>query len=421
MNQLPPDAHPVAPFGITDPPRSSAGRRILLGITGGIAAYKSAELVRLLKKAGHTVHVAMTPAACQFVGPTTFQALSGNPVFTDPWDTRMANGMAHIDLSRQVDGMLVAPATADFLAKLAQGHADDLLSTLALARACPLAVAPAMNVQMWQSPPTQRNLRQIQADGVQVWGPGHGEQACGETGDGRMLEAVELAQRIDHFFAPKSLTGRHVLMTAGPTFEPIDPVRGITNRSSGKMGYAIAQALARAGAHVTLVSGPTALPCPPGVCRIDVLSARDMLQACEQVVDSADVFIGVAAVADWAVSNPSDSKRKKTAGGLEGLQFTLNPDILATMGAHRVRRQAGQRPLFVIGFAAETEHVVQHANEKRQRKQCDWVIGNLAQHTLGSDDIACVVVSSEGACEWPRQSKQAAAEQIAQALASALT
>lgn len=398
----------------------SQSRTILLGITGGIAAYKSAELVRLMRKAGHTVHVAMTPAATQFVGPVTFQALSGNPVFTDPWDTRMANGMAHIDLSRQADLMLVAPATADFIAKLAQGHADDLLSTLALARTCPLAVAPAMNMQMWSSPPTQRNMRQIGQDGVMVWGPGNGEQACGETGDGRMLEAADLAARVDVFFAPKPLLGKRILLTAGPTFEPIDPVRGITNRSSGKMGYALAQAAARAGADVTLVSGPTALPCPAGVHRIDVLSARDMLNACQAHIAAADVFIGVAAVADWAVANPSDRKRKKSDGGMGDLQFEINPDILAAMSAHKAQRSA-DKPLFTIGFAAETQDVLTYAREKRVRKQCDWVIGNLAQDTLGRDDITCVITTSQGDTELPSQPKHAAAADIMMRLAETIS
>lgn len=394
-------------------------RRILLGITGGIAAYKSAELVRLLRKAGHNVNVVMTESATRFVGPATFQALSGNPVFTDLWDSRMANGMAHIDLSRQADLMLVAPATADFISRLAQGRADDLLSTLALARTCPMAVAPAMNVQMWSSPPTQRNMQQIADDGVHVWGPGNGEQACGETGDGRMLEAADLADRIGRFFTPRVLAGKHVLMTAGPTFEPIDPVRGITNRSSGKMGYALASALANAGAQVTLVSGPVGIECPVGVSRISVQSARDMLEACESRISDADVFIGVAAVADWRVANPANHKRKKTDGGPDDLQFELNPDILATMGQHKSARKG--RPLFTVGFAAETQDVVRYAQDKRTRKNCDWVIGNLAQHTLGSDHIACVIVSGNGADELPMQSKEDAALEITQRLAQALS
>jgi phosphopantothenoylcysteine decarboxylase/phosphopantothenate--cysteine ligase len=397
---------------------SPAPLRVLLGITGGIAAYKSAELVRLLKKAGHQVQVAMTQAACEFVGPTTFQALSGNPVFTDLWDARMDTGMAHIDLSRQCDLMLVAPATADFIAKLAHGHADDLLSTLSLARNCTLAVAPAMNLQMWQSPPTRRNIAQIQADGVHVWGPGTGEQACGEIGDGRMLEAADLAQWVARVATPQSLAGKTILITAGPTFEPIDPVRGITNRSSGKMGYALAQAMALAGAQVVLVSGPTALPCPWGVRRIDVLTARDMLAACQTEVAQADVFVGVAAVADWTVSNASPHKRKKTDGGLNGLDFELNPDILASMG--ELKKTRTDKALFTIGFAAETQALEIYAEKKRHDKNCDWVVGNLAQHTLGQDSIEIVISTAQGPQHEPRQSKWKAACALTARLGQAL-
>ncbi|MCE2678947.1 MAG: bifunctional phosphopantothenoylcysteine decarboxylase/phosphopantothenate--cysteine ligase CoaBC [Burkholderiales bacterium] len=393
-------------------------KTILLGITGGIAAYKSAELVRLLKKAGYGVHVAMTPAATEFVGPVTFQALSGNPVFTDLWDGRMSNGMAHIDLSRQCDAMLVAPATADFLAKLAHGHASDLLSTLALARSCPLFVAPAMNMQMWQNPATQRNMAQLVADGVGIFGPGNGEQACGEVGMGRMLEPEQLFAALQAQLTPQVLKNKTVLITAGPTFEPIDPVRGITNRSSGKMGYAIAAAASNAGANVILVSGPTALPAPWGVKRVDVTTAEQMMAACRQDIENADVFIGVAAVADYKVANTSNQKRKKSEGGLDGLQFELNPDILATVG--EIKRTRKNKPLFSVGFAAETQSVEAYAEKKRIAKNCDWVLGNVAQDTLGAEDVALLLVSKSGTVELPRLTKVLAAQSLITELAKAL-
>jgi phosphopantothenoylcysteine decarboxylase/phosphopantothenate--cysteine ligase len=393
-------------------------KNILLGITGGIAAYKSAELVRLLKKAGFGVHVAMTSAATEFVGPVTFQALSGNPVFTDLWDGRMSNGMAHIDLSRQCDAMLVAPATADFLAKLAHGHASDLLSTLALARSCPLFVAPAMNMQMWQHPATQRNMAQLIEDGVGVFGPGSGEQACGEVGMGRMLEPEELFAALQAQLTPQVLKNKTVLITAGPTFEPIDPVRGITNRSSGKMGYAIAAAAANAGASVVLVSGPTALPAPWGVERIDVTTADQMMAACQQHIAQADVFIGVAAVADYKVANSSTQKRKKSEGGLDGLLFELNPDILATVG--EIKRNRKNKPLFSIGFAAETQSVETYAAHKRIAKNCDWVLGNVAQDTLGADEVAFLLVSEAGSIQLPKQRKVLAAQTLVIELAKVL-
>ncbi len=393
-------------------------KSILLGVTGGIAAYKTAELVRLLKKAGHRVQISMTKNACEFIGPATFQALSGEPVYTELWDFRMPNAMAHIDLSRESDLMLVAPASANFIAKLAHGVADDLLSTLALARNCPLYVAPAMNQQMWLNPATQRNIQQIQSDEIKILGPSSGEQACGEVGMGRMLEPDIMAWHIEKAFCPAILTNQTLLITAGPTFEAIDPVRGITNRSSGKMGYAIAQAAALAGARVILISGPTALTCPIGVERIAVESAQDMLEACLEKIEQATVFIGVAAVADWRVDQISSHKLKKSAHNLSHLHYELNPDILATIG--KLKFQRTNNPLLTIGFAAETEDVLTNAKAKLQSKQCDWIIGNLAQETLGKDEVALSIVTNDTQIDLPRQTKQQAAHQIIKQLAASL-
>ena len=394
------------------------GKTLLLGITGGIAAYKSAELVRLLTKAGATVHVAMTEAGMQFMTPTTMQALSGNPVHTTTWDTRMNNGMAHIDLSRHCDAVLIAPCSADFMAKLAHGMADDLLSTLCLARDCPLWIAPAMNKQMWNNPATQRNLQTLINDGVLVFGPAEGEQACGEVGYGRMLEAQELFESVIQAFTPQVLKGKHVLMTAGPTYEPIDPVRGITNRSSGKMGYAIAQAAARAGAHVTLISGPTALSQPFGVQRIQIQTAQDMLDAVMNHISHADVFIGVAAVADWKVKAVSDQKRKKSDGGLQNLVFEENPDILATV-AHLANHQSPQKPL-CVGFAAETQSLETYGRKKLTEKQVSLVVGNLAQDTLGSDEVEFMFIDTERTLSLPKLNKSEAAHQLIHHIASRL-
>src|SRR5487761_2170442 len=310
------------------------GKRILLGLSGGIAAYKAAELTRLLTQAGAEVQVVMTAAACHFITPVTMQALSGNPVHSDLWDASVPNNMAHIELSRGRDAIVVAPASADFLAKLAQGLCDDLLSTLCLARECPLLVAPAMNLQMWGNPATQRNMKQLSTDGVAILGPASGDQACGEVGMGRMLEAEEIFEDIEAFFQPRLLAGKRVLITAGPTFEPIDTVRGIANTSSGKMGYAVARAARDAGAAVTLVSGPTALSAPRGLERVDVSSAQEMYDAVMARVARADVFIGVAAVADY---RPKDAKRHKLKKGTGGMTLELqpNPDILGTVAARR--------------------------------------------------------------------------------------
>ena len=376
-----------------------AGRHLLLGVTGGVAAFKACELARELQRRGATVQVVMTEAATRFIGTATFQALTGRPVFVDAWDGRIDNGMPHIDLSRGADAILIAPATADFMAKVAHGLADDLLSTRVLARDCPLLLAPAMNRQMWSAAPTQRNLRVLREDGVAVFGPGSGEQACGETGDGRMLEAQQLVEETIAYFVPKRLAGRRVLVTAGPTFEPIDPVRGITNLSSGKMGYAIARACRHAGADVVLVSGPTALDAPQGVRRITVGSAREMLAAVQAEVAGQDVFVSVAAVADWRVANASDHKLKKTeGGGAPALEFAQNPDILATVA----KRPGGP---YCVGFAAETEDLEANAQDKRRRKGVPLLVGNLGQATFGMDDNELLLVDAEGVTRVPRAAK----------------
>jgi len=391
-----------------------AGRHLLLGVTGGVAAFKACELARELQRRGATVQVVMTEAATRFIGTATFQALTGRPVFTDAWDGRVDNGMPHIDLSRAASAILVAPATADFLAKVANGLADDLLSTLVLARDCPLLVAPAMNRQMWDAAPTRRNLRLLREDGVAVLGPGSGAQACGETGDGRMLEAQALVEETIAFFAPKRLAGRRVLVTAGPTYEPIDPVRGITNRSSGKMGYAIARACRHAGADVVLVSGPTALEAPAGVRRIDVASAREMLAAVQAEVTGADVFVAVAAVADWRVANAASQKLKKVEGGAPpALAFEQNPDILATVARL-------PDPPFCVGFAAETEDLEANAQAKRLRKGVPLLVGNLGQGAFGRDDNELLIVDAHGLTRVARADKQVLARHLVDEIARRL-
>jgi len=391
-----------------------AGRHLLLGVTGGVAAFKACELARELQRRGATVQVAMTDAATKFIGTATFQALTGRPVYTDAWDGRIDNGMPHIDLSRGADAIIVAPATADFMAKVAHGLADDLLSTLVLARDCPLLVAPAMNRQMWSAAATQRNVATLRADGVAVLGPGAGEQACGETGDGRMLEARQLVEETIAFFAPKRLAGRRVLVTAGPTFEPIDPVRGITNLSSGKMGYAIARACRHAGAQVVLVSGPTALDAPQGVRRVDVRSAREMLAAVQGEIAGQDLFVAVAAVADWRVANASARKLKKTeGGGAPALEFAQNPDILATVAA----MPGGP---YCVGFAAETEDLEANAQDKRRRKGVPLLVGNIGQATFGLDDNELLLIDAQGTTRLPRASKTVLAAALVDAIAARL-
>ena len=377
---------------------------LLLGITGGIAAYKSADLVRKLMEVGCAVEVVMTEAACRFIAPASLQALSGRPVYTDMWDARVANGMPHIELSRDKAAIVVAPATADFLARIAHGLCDDLLSTLCLARDCPLIVAPAMNRQMWEHPATQRNVQQLVRDGVTILGPGSGDQACGEVGMGRMLEPVDLAAAIAATLAPRVLPGVKVLITAGPTFEPIDPVRGITNRSSGKMGYAIARAAAAAGAEVTLVSGPTALPTPASTARIDVMTAAEMFDAVKAHVPDADMFIAVAAVSDYHAVERHEQKIKKGDRHLM-LELAPNPDILAHVAGL-------PNPPFCVGFAAESEKLADYAEAKRKRKKLPLLAANLAQQAIGADDNELVLFDDRGAHPLPRSSKDLAAQRL---------
>ncbi|MEQ1765949.1 MAG: bifunctional phosphopantothenoylcysteine decarboxylase/phosphopantothenate--cysteine ligase CoaBC [Methylotenera sp.] len=364
-------------------------KSLVLGITGGIAAYKAAELVRLLVKAGVNVQVVMTRAACQFITPVTMQALSGKPVFIDMWDSSISNGMPHIELSRAADAILVAPASADFLAKLVQGHADDLLSTLCLARDCPLLVAPAMNKQMWENPATQRNIKQLTADGVNILGPESGEQACGEVGLGRMLEAELLLALLNTHFTPKLLASKRVLITAGATLEMIDPVRAITNLSSGKMGYAIAQAAADMGAEVTLVSGATALEAPPNVKNISATSGQSMYQAVMSNILQQDIFISVAAVADYHPVTQHSEKIKKNKSSLT-LELTSNKDILAEVAS------LPNAP-FCVGFAAETENLLEYAEAKRQQKNLPLIVANLASDALGSDANSVTLLDKNGA------------------------
>ena len=386
-------------------------RHIVLGLSGGVACYKSAELVRALTKAGATVQVVMTEAATQFITVATMQALSNRPVYTSQWDPREPNHMAHINLSREADAILVAPASADFMAKLAQGRADELLSLLCLARPserCALLVAPAMNREMWAHPATQRNVAQLRADGTAVLGPGVGDQACGEVGDGRMLEADELRDELIAFFQPKCLAGRSVLVTAGPTFEAIDPVRGITNHSSGKMGFAIARAAAEAGARVTLVAGPVHLPTPRHVTRLDVTSALQMHDAVLPLAPQHDFFVATAAVADWRPALAGEQKLKKDGSGRPPtFELTENPDILATVA----RLPLAQRP-WCVGFAAESHDLVRHAREKLQRKGVPLVVGNLGPATFGRDDNALVLVDAAGERELPSASKIQLARQL---------
>ena len=386
------------------------GKRIVLGVTGGIAAYKAAELLRLLSKQGAEVQVAMTEGATHFVTPTTFQALSGKPVFTDQWDSRMPNAMAHIDLSRQADLILVAPASADFLARTAHGLADDLLATMVLARDCPLLVAPAMNRQMWENPATQRNAAQLAADGVQILGPACGEQACGEVGAGRMLEPEEILEEVIAFFAAKLLAGKKVLITAGPTFEAIDPVRGITNLSSGRMGYALARAARHAGAEVTLVSGSVNFAAPQGVDRINVRSALEMHAAVMAQAGTADIFIGVAAVADYRVANAAEHKLKKDTGGIPPIALVENPDILAEVAALK------DGP-FCVGFAAESRNLEAYAQAKRKKKNIPLIAGNLIQDGFGGDDNTLILFDEAGAHPLKPAAKSVLASQLIQHIA----
>ena len=393
-----------------------AGKHLVVGMTGGIAAYKTCDLVRRLQEEGATVQVVMTAGAQQFVTAITMQALSGRPVETDQWKSLTGNAMPHIELTRNADAVIVAPATADFLAKLAYGLADDLLTTLALARdriRTALLVAPAMNVEMWDNPATQRNVAQLRADGIVVCGPASGAQACGETGFGRMLEAHELLDDVISFFQPKLLAGRKVLLTAGPTFEPIDPVRGVTNLSSGKTGFALARAARDAGAQVTLVAGPTTLATPRGVQRIDVTTAREMMSA---VMDQlpTDVFISVAAVADWHVSNVSGSKIKKGASTTPPtLQFGSNPDILATVAA------LPSAP-YCVGFAAESDDVIDNARRKLTGKTVQLIVANRAQDVFGSDTSELSLLDADGVTALPTADKIVQARRLITEIAARL-
>lgn len=388
------------------------GRKLVLGVTGGVAAYKAAELVRLLGKAGADVHVVLTEGGARFVTAVTFQALSGNPVWTDLWDPRMPNNMAHIDLTRDADAILIAPATADVMAKLVHGLADDLLTTLCLARDCPLLVAPAMNRQMWEHPATRRNVGQLKADGATLLGPAAGEQACGEVGLGRMLEPEALCEAVIAFFQPKLLAGRRIVMTAGPTFEPIDPVRGITNSSSGKMAYGLARACVQAGAEVTLVSGPVALPVPDGAQRVSVRSALEMREAVFAALPGADVFIGVAAVADYRPAAAAEHKIKKSGAEL-AITLTPNPDILAEVAAL-------PEPPFCVGFAAESRNLDEYAEGKRKAKRLPMVVGNLVQDGLGGDDNEVVLYDEAGRHPLPKAPKPELARAIVAHLAALL-
>ena len=388
------------------------GKRILLGISGGIAAYKAAELVRLLTRAGADVRVAMTEAATRFITPLTLQALSGQPVWTDMWDPRVPDNMGHIEHTRDRDLIVVAPATADFMAKVAHGLADDLLSALCVARRCPLMLAPAMNVEMWENAATQRNLQALQEHGVMLAGPAAGDQACGEVGMGRMLEPAQIVTEIERLFQPGRLAGRRVLVTAGPTQEPIDPVRVLTNVSSGKMGYAVARAAREAGAQVTLISGPVALATPPGVARIDVRTAEEMFEAVKQAVKGSDVFISVAAVADYRVKNRSAQKMKKSGAGL-ALELEENPDILSWVAAQ-------PRPPFCVGFAAESEKLAQHAKDKRLKKGVPLMAANLAQEALGAEDNSITLYDERGEHPLGRGAKLELARKLLEHVAGML-
>ncbi len=399
------------------PPQALAGRHIVLGLTGGIACYKSAELARLLTKAGATVQVVMSESAERFITPVTMQALTGRTVYDSSWDAREPNHMPHINLTRQADAVLVAPASADFIARLAQGRADDLLSLLCVARPaarCPLLLAPAMNREMWDHPATRRNVATVVADGAVVLGPGNGDQACGEVGDGRMLEAEEIAEELEAFFQPKALLGKRLLITAGPTYEPIDPVRGITNLSSGKMGFAIARAAREAGADVTLVAGPVHLPTPRGVRRIDVQTARQMHDAVLPAAAPQDVFVATAAVADWRPATLSEQKIKKNGSRVApSFELTENPDILAAVARL-------PQPPYCVGFAAESHDLLAHAAEKRVRKQVPLIVGNLGPATFGRDDNALTLVDAAGHRELPRADKLTLARALVREIAARL-
>jgi phosphopantothenoylcysteine decarboxylase / phosphopantothenate---cysteine ligase len=390
-----------------------SGRRIVLGLTGGVACYKSAELLRLLVKQGASVRVVMTDAAQQFITATTMQALSGEPVTTSQWDSRDHNHMPHINLGRWAEAVVVAPASADFMAQLLHGSANELLSLLCLARprdTCALLLAPAMNREMWSHPATQRNVQQLLLDGTHLLGPSAGDQACGEVGDGRMNEPLDLLEDIIAHFQTKVLAGHKVLITAGPTFEPIDPVRGITNHSSGKMGFALARAAREAGAQVTLVAGPVHLPTPQGVQRINIMTAQQMLDVVVPLAAQHGVFIATAAVADWRPATLNAHKIKKDGKKTPPLfELTENPDILATVAAL-------PHPPFCVGFAAESENLLTHARAKLERKNVPLMVGNLGPSTFGRDDNALLVVDASQHYPLPADGSSADKLVLARAL-----
>lgn len=422
MTDILPDHPTDAPTSTAPRPGDLAGRHLVLGLSGGIACYKSAELLRGLVKAGATVQVVMSEAAERFITPLTMQALSNRSVYGSQWDAREPNAMAHINLTRAADAVLIAPASADLMAKLAQGRADDLLSLMCLARPaerCPLLLAPAMNREMWAHPATRRNLQQLVADGTVILGPNAGDQACGEVGDGRMLEPAELLLDVIAFFQPKRLAGRSVLITAGPTFEPIDPVRGITNLSSGKMGFAIARAAREAGAEVTLVAGPVHLDTPRGVVRQDVQTARQMHDRVLAQAPGHDVFIATAAVADWRPATLSEQKIKKNGSKLApSFELVENPDILAAVA--RLPPDGPRRRPYCVGFAAESHDLLHHAREKLERKQVPLIVGNLGPATFGRDDNALLLVDAHGHRALPQADKLSLARLLIAELAERL-
>ncbi|MDA7426292.1 bifunctional phosphopantothenoylcysteine decarboxylase/phosphopantothenate--cysteine ligase CoaBC [Thalassococcus lentus] len=394
-----------------------SGRRILLIFGGGIAAFKGLDLIRRLRERGASVTPVLTGAATEFVTPLSVSALAGEKVYTDLFDLTDEAEMGHIQLSRVADLVVVAPATADLMAKMATGQADDLASTLLLATDTPVMIAPSMNVRMWEHPATQRNLATLRADGVSVVGPNEGDMACGEYGPGRMAEPMEIVGAIETALQDGPLRGKRVLVTSGPTHEPIDPVRYIANRSSGAQGTAIAQALRDLGAEVVFVTGPATEPWPQGVLVVEVETAKQMHEA---VMSALPVEVGIfaAAVADWRVDGVSDSKIKKTKDGLPSLAFTENPDILA-----EVSQLKKGRPQLVVGFAAETDDVIAHATAKRKRKGCDWIMANdVSPETgiMGGSENAVVLISDQGAEEWPRMGKLDVAKRLASRVAEAL-
>ena len=399
--------------------QSLLNKKIVLGISGGIAAYKTPELARLLMQEGASVQVVMTEAAQQFVTPVTMQALTGNPVFTSQWDNSINNNMAHIELSRSADAIVIAPGSADLMAKLSLGLADDLLSTLCLAKDCPLLIVPAMNKQMWEHAATQRSTERLNKDGVTLLGPASGFQACGEVGMGRMLEPAEIAEQVIAFFQKKTLLGKKVLITAGPTFEAIDPVRGITNHSSGKMGFAIARAALEAGAQVHLIAGPCDLPTPLEatglITRTNVVSAKEMHAATLASTD-CDVFFAVAAVADWSIAKPAKEKIKRNGKEAPNIEFVANPDILLDV-AKTVKTKGGKPYPYCVGFAAESTDLEKHADEKRKRKGIPMIIGNIGPDTFGSDLNQLLVIDASGSKKIAKAEKLQLARQLIQLVA----